>query len=69
MPQFIGVLEKIGCDLVIESKDESVSAKGAAYMYLHYLYSVPGLEDDMSDRRTWCDIVEFLQFQKEEGRG
>ena len=69
VPQFMGVLEKIGCDLVIESKDESVSAKGAAYMYLHDLYSVPGLEDDMSDRRTWCDIVEFLQFQKEEGRG
>ena len=62
---FLGVLEKIGCSLVFETQDESVSAKGAALMYLHELYSVPGLEDDFSERRSWCEVVEFLQDQME----
>ena len=61
---FIGVLEKTGCTLVFESQDESVSAKGAALMYLHELYSVPGLEDDFTERRSWSEVVEFLQDQK-----
>ena len=64
VPSFMGVLEKIGCNLVLESQDESVSAKGAALMYLHELYSVPGLEDDFSERKSWCELVEFLQDQK-----
>ena len=65
VPSFMGILEKVGCTLIIESSDESVSAKGAALMYLHNLYSVPGLEDDPNDRKSWCDIVEFVQMQDE----
>ena len=65
VPSFIGALEKIGCNLMFESRDESVSAKGAALMYLHDLYSVPGLEDDFTERKSWCEIVELLEEQKE----
>ena len=65
---FLGVLDKIGCSLVFETQDESVSAKGAALMYLHELYSVPGLEEDFSERKSWNEVVEFLEDQRENAR-
>ena len=65
IPSFLGILEKIGCSLIFETNDESVSAKGAALMYLNQLYSVPALEEDYSDRQSWSEIVELLQEQRD----
>ena len=62
---FLGVLEKIGCSLIFETQDESVSAKGAALMYLHELYSIPDLEEGFSERKSWREVVEFLEDQRE----
>lgn len=62
---FLGVLEKIGCSLIFETQDESVSAKGAALMYLHELYSIPDLEEGFSERKCWSEVVEFLEDQRE----
>ena len=65
IPSFLGILEKIGCSLIFETNDESVSAKGAALMYLNQLYSVPALEEDYSERQSWSEIVELLQDQRD----
>ena len=62
---FLGVLEKIGCSLIFETQDESVSAKGAALMYLHEFYSIPDLEEGFSERKSWREVVEFLEDQRE----
>ncbi len=68
IPSFIGILKKTNCELVFNSTDEAVSAKGAAVMYLYNLYSIPDLEKDNPDKRSWDEIIEFSLKQRGEGK-
>ncbi|AEV30991.1 transcriptional regulator/sugar kinase [Sphaerochaeta pleomorpha str. Grapes] len=57
-PQFLALLEKIGCKMVFNAHDESVVAKGAATMYLQKLFAVPELSE--TESRThfdWDDVI------------
>lgn len=63
VPEFMGILDRVGCELLFQSQDEYVSAKGAALKYLHQLYSIPELEDDTPDRWTWYDIFDYREKQ------
>lgn len=57
-PQFLAVLEKIGCELKFNANDEYVVAKGAALMYLHKLFSVPMVSDrDVRTHFDWDDVM------------
>ncbi len=65
VPSFVRLMEVYGFDLVFDSKDECVSASGAAMMCLHHLYSVPDLDSqDQSWRPTWKDTIERVKAQK-----
>lgn len=64
VPEFMGILDRVGCKLLFQSQDEYVSAKGAALKYLHELYSIPELEKESPDRWTWYDIFEYLEKQQ-----
>lgn len=68
IPSFVGILKKTNCELVFNSRDEAVSAKGAAVMYLHNLYAIPDLEKDNPDKRSWDEIIEFSLKQRGEGK-
>ena len=67
VPYFIGVLKKNNGDLLLNSTDEMVSAKGAALMYLHDLYSIPELEKDDREKLSWDEVMEFSQKEREKG--
>lgn len=66
IPSFMGILKRTDCELVFNAEDEGVSAKGAALMYLHDLYSVPDLEADNSGKWSWDEVMAFSQKQKGE---
>ena len=68
IPSFMGILKKTDCELVFNADDESVSAKGAALMYLHDLYAVPDLEADNSGRWSWDEVMAFSEKQRGENR-
>lgn len=58
-PQFLDVLEKTGCQLVIDGGDEMVVAKGAAMMFLQRIFAVPELRE--TETRThfdWDDVID-----------
>ncbi len=69
VPSFIGILKKTNCDLLFNSGDELVSAKGAALMYLHDLYSIPDLENNSNEKWSWDEVMEFSQKQRRENGG
>jgi predicted NBD/HSP70 family sugar kinase len=57
-PQFIALLDKIGCKMIFNAHDESVVAKGAATMYLQKLFAVPELSEIESRTHfDWDDVV------------
>ncbi len=64
IPAFLGILKRTRCELVFNSEDEAVSAKGAALMYLHDLYSIPELEGENSDKWSWDDVIDFSLKQR-----
>ena len=64
IPAFPGILKRTKCELVFNAEDEAVSAKGAALMYLHELYSIPDLEGDNSERWSWDEVMEFSHRQR-----
>ncbi len=68
IPSFVGILKKTNCELVFNSRDEAVSAKGAAIMYLHNLYSIPDLEKDDPERWSWDEVMDFSLKQRGEGK-
>ena len=57
-PQFLAMLEKIGCKMVFNAHDETVVAKGAATMYLQKLFAVPELSEIESRTHfDWDDVI------------
>lgn len=60
---FLGALEKSHTELLFDANDECISAKGAAIMYLHYLFSVPDLESSNSEWMGWDELIEFSKAQ------
>lgn len=57
VPQFLAVLEQRGCRLDIDTGDHAIVAKGAAMMFLHKLYSDPGLPvSGKGTRIIWEDV-------------
>ena len=65
VPEFLGLMEVFGFNLVFNSVDECVSAKGAAMMCLHNLFSVPELTSAGQDGKfMWEETIAFLQGQK-----
>ncbi len=58
VPQFLALLEKIGCTLVFNTEDEMVVAKGAAMMFLQKLFAVPELSEMESRCHfDWDDVT------------
>lgn len=58
VPQFLAALERRGCSLDIDTKDAAIVAKGAAMMFLHKLYSDPGLPGSRQGQRiVWEDVI------------
>ncbi|WP_320130345.1 ROK family protein [uncultured Sphaerochaeta sp.] len=58
-PQFLALLEKIGCKMIFNAHDESVVAKGAATMYLQKLFAVPELSEIESRTHfDWDDVID-----------
>jgi hypothetical protein len=57
-PQFLALLDKVGCKMIFNAHDESVVAKGAATMYLQKLFAVPELSEIESRTHfDWDDVV------------
>jgi predicted NBD/HSP70 family sugar kinase len=58
-PQFLAVMDKIGCKLLFDTKDEFVVAKGAATMFLQKLFAVPELSEIESRTHfDWEDVID-----------
>jgi predicted NBD/HSP70 family sugar kinase len=57
-PQFLDLLEKVGCKLFFDTRDATVVAKGAAMMFLQKLFAVPELSEMESKTHfDWEDVI------------
>ena len=66
VPEFLGLMKVFGFSLVFNAVDECVSAKGAAMMCLHNLFSVPDLTTaGQNGKFMWEETIAFLQGQKQ----
>ena len=63
VPEFIGLMDEYGCQMIFDAQDECVSASGAAMMFLHNLFSVPDL-GDQSRNLTWNETIALLRQQR-----
>lgn len=65
VPQFLAVLDKVGCRLVFNAQDEAVVAKGAAMMFLQKLFAVPELSEmDSRCHFDWDDVIQQASSKK-----
>lgn len=63
VPEFVEIVHNTGCELVFDTSDECISARGAAMMCLQKLFSIPELNSGVTIFNSWEKNIAFLKNQ------